>query len=57
MAHTGALPKIHRYITTHNEKGQAIFSNAFDEESKMQPNDDGIAFALSYTTPKASPST
>jgi quercetin dioxygenase-like cupin family protein len=50
MAHTGALPKIHRYITTHNDKGQAIFSNAFDEESKMQPNDDGIAFALSYTT-------
>ncbi|KAF2130527.1 hypothetical protein P153DRAFT_395932 [Dothidotthia symphoricarpi CBS 119687] len=50
MAHIGALPKIHRYITTHNNDGKAIFSNAFDEESKMKPNDDGIAFALSYTT-------
>lgn len=50
MAHVGALPKIHRYITTHNDEGKAIFSNAFDEESKMIENPDGIAFALSYTT-------
>ncbi|KAI8935404.1 hypothetical protein NX059_007985 [Plenodomus lindquistii] len=50
MAHVGALPKIHRYVTTHNSDGQAIFSKAFDEESKMKPNDDGLAFALSYTT-------
>ncbi|KZM26429.1 uncharacterized protein EKO05_0005909 [Ascochyta rabiei] len=50
MAHTGALPKIQRYITGHNDKGQAIFSDAFGEESKMKANDDGIAFALSYTT-------
>jgi quercetin dioxygenase-like cupin family protein len=50
MAHTGALPKIHRYITTHSDDGKAIFSNAFSEESKMKANDDGIAFALSFTT-------
>ena len=50
MAHVGALPKIHRYITTHNKEGKAVFSNALYEESKMVPNPDGIAFALSYTT-------
>lgn len=50
MAHVGTLPKIHRYITTHNKEGKAIFSDKFDEESKMKANDDGIAFALSYTT-------
>ncbi|KNG45905.1 cupin domain containing protein [Stemphylium lycopersici] len=50
MAHIGALPKIHRYITTHNDEGKAIFSKAFGEESKMKANADGIAFALSYTT-------
>ncbi|KAF2276678.1 uncharacterized protein EI97DRAFT_376407 [Westerdykella ornata] len=50
MAHTGALPKIHRYITAHNDQGEAVFSNKFDEESKMKPNEDGIAFALSYAT-------
>ncbi|KAL6707687.1 hypothetical protein ACN47E_003808 [Coniothyrium glycines] len=50
MAHIGALPKIHRYITTHNDAGKAIFSTAISEESTMQPNSDGIAFALSFTT-------
>ncbi|KAF2853334.1 hypothetical protein T440DRAFT_466310 [Plenodomus tracheiphilus IPT5] len=50
MAHVGALPKIYRYVTTHDDQGKAIFSKAFDEESKMKPNDDGLAFALSYTT-------
>lgn len=50
MAHIGALPKIHRYITTHNDEGRAIFSNAFNEESRMIANDDGLAFALSFTT-------
>jgi hypothetical protein len=50
MAHVGALPKIHRYITAHNDEGKAIFSKAFNEESLMKANDDGIAFALSYTT-------
>jgi len=50
MAHIGALPKIHRYITAHDDKGKAVFSKAFNEESKMKANDDGIAFALSFTT-------
>lgn len=50
MAHVSALPSVHRYVTGHNDQGQAIFSNAFDEESKMKTNDDGIAFALSYAT-------
>ncbi|KAF2205537.1 hypothetical protein GQ43DRAFT_436880 [Delitschia confertaspora ATCC 74209] len=50
MAHVGALPQIHRYITTHDSNGKAIFSNVVPEENPMVPNDDGIAFALSYTT-------
>ncbi|KAF2020688.1 hypothetical protein BU24DRAFT_6690 [Aaosphaeria arxii CBS 175.79] len=50
MAHVGALPKIKRYVTAHNKEGKAIFSDKFDDESTMKPNDDGIAFALSYTT-------
>lgn len=50
MAHIGALPKIYRYITAHNGEGKAVFSKAFDEESRMKANDDGIAFALSFTT-------
>jgi quercetin dioxygenase-like cupin family protein len=68
MAHVGALPKIHRYITGHNDAGKAIFSDAINEgkssaqrklenriltataESKMIANEDGLAFALSYTT-------
>jgi quercetin dioxygenase-like cupin family protein len=50
MAHVGALPKIQRFITAHNDDGKAIFSTAFNEESKMKANDDGIAFALSFTT-------
>jgi hypothetical protein len=50
MAHVGALPKIHRYITAHDKDGKAIFSDKFNDESEMKPNDDGLAFALSYTT-------
>lgn len=50
MAHVGALPQIHRYITTHDANGKAIFSKAVPEENPMVPHDDGIAFALSYTT-------
>ena len=50
MAHVGALPKIHRYITAHNKDGKAIFSDKLKDEVDMVPNPDGIAFALSYTT-------
>ena len=50
MAHVGALPKVQRYITTHREDGKAVFSTKFDDESEMKANDDGLAFALSFTT-------
>ncbi|KAF2178281.1 hypothetical protein K469DRAFT_718379 [Zopfia rhizophila CBS 207.26] len=50
MAHVGALPTIHRYVTTHDSNGKAIFDKTFPEENPMKRNDDGIAFALSYTT-------
>ncbi|KAH7093134.1 hypothetical protein FB567DRAFT_514737 [Paraphoma chrysanthemicola] len=50
MAHVGVLPKVQRYITAHDAQGKAVFSKAFSEESTMKANDDGIAFALSFTT-------
>ncbi|KAF2136718.1 uncharacterized protein K452DRAFT_237049 [Aplosporella prunicola CBS 121167] len=50
MAHVGKLPQLHRYITTHNEEGKAVFSDAISEESRMGELPDGMAFALSYTS-------
>ncbi|OCL05270.1 cupin domain-containing protein [Glonium stellatum] len=50
MAHVGALPQIHRYITTHDANGKAIFSTNIPEVNPMKAHSDGIAFALSYTT-------
>jgi quercetin dioxygenase-like cupin family protein len=51
MAHEGKLPKINRFITTHDPKtGQAIFSDALPDESTMVPLKDRMGFALSYTT-------
>lgn len=44
------LPTINRYITTHDERGDAIFSKQVSEESPMIPIHDGLSFALSYTT-------
>lgn len=50
MAHVGKLPKINRFITTHNDKGEAIFSDALPDESKMEPLPDNRAgFALSVS--------
>lgn len=50
MAHVGKLRKINRFITTHNDKGKAIFSDALPEESKMEPLPDGrYGFALSVS--------
>jgi hypothetical protein len=49
MAHEGKLRKVNRYITTHNEKGEAIFSNALPDESKMEPLPDNMGFALSVS--------
>jgi hypothetical protein len=50
MAHVGALPKVNRYITTHDSSGKAVFSTAVADESKMEALPDNMAFALSYTT-------
>jgi len=50
MAHVNALPKVNRYITTHNPQGQAIFSTALADESTMKPLPDNMGFALSYVT-------
>ena len=51
MAHVGALPKINRYITTHDAStGKAVFHTGLQDESKMDALPDNMAFALSYTT-------
>jgi quercetin dioxygenase-like cupin family protein len=51
MAHTGALPVVQRYITTHNSKGQAVFSDALSETvPTTRLPDDSAAFLLGYTT-------
>jgi quercetin dioxygenase-like cupin family protein len=51
MAHEGQLPKINRFITTHDpDTGKAVFSNALPEESTMRGLSDRMGFALSYTT-------
>lgn len=51
MAHVGALPKINRYITTHDSStGKAVFHTGLKDESKMDALPDNMAFALSYTT-------
>jgi hypothetical protein len=50
MAHVNALPKVNRYITSHNSKGQAIFHTGLADESKFAVLPDNMAFALSYTT-------
>ncbi|KAF2460654.1 hypothetical protein BDY21DRAFT_279883 [Lineolata rhizophorae] len=49
MAHVGKLPQVHRYITTHDANGKAIFSNAVPEENTMKPVGE-MGFALGYTT-------
>jgi quercetin dioxygenase-like cupin family protein len=51
MAHEGKLPKINRFITTHDpDTGKAVFSDALAEESTMRGLRDRMGFALSYTT-------
>lgn len=50
MAHEGKLRKVNRFITTHNSKGQAIFSTTLNDESEMKPLPDNMGFALSYVT-------
>jgi quercetin dioxygenase-like cupin family protein len=50
MAHMGELPKVNRFITTHNAEGKAVFFTALPEESQMTPLPDNMGFALSYAT-------
>jgi quercetin dioxygenase-like cupin family protein len=55
MAHVGKLPKINRFITTHDPTtGKAVFSSTQPAESRMvalQPgNSNSMGFALSYAT-------
>jgi quercetin dioxygenase-like cupin family protein len=51
MAHQGKLPKINRFITTHDpETGKAVFSKDLPDESMMRGLSDGMGFALSYAT-------
>jgi len=51
MAHPGSLPKVQRFITTHNSEGKAVFSEKFKEElpSTLLPDGDA-SFLLGYTS-------
>lgn len=44
------LPKIHRFITTHDSEGKATFSNLVPEPLEWQTLSDGAKFCLGYTT-------
>lgn len=44
------LRPLSRYITTHNETGQAIFSTALSETMPVQPIPDSAHFSLAYTS-------
>jgi quercetin dioxygenase-like cupin family protein len=45
------LPRIHRFITTHNDDGKAIFHSDIKEELPISVVDGGVArFGLGYTT-------
>jgi quercetin dioxygenase-like cupin family protein len=51
MAHQGKLPKVNRFITTHDTStGKAIFSTKYADENEMKPLPDNMGFALGYTT-------
>ncbi|KAL2811700.1 hypothetical protein BJX63DRAFT_272049 [Aspergillus granulosus] len=44
------LRPLARYITTHNDSGQAIFSTTLSEKMPVAPIPDGADFSLAYTT-------
>jgi len=44
------LPAINRFITTHNEKGEAVFSSELPEAMPWQGIENGAKFGLGYTT-------
>lgn len=48
MAPNTGLPTIHRLITTHNDKGEAIFSDAVASETPQTEVGGGAIFGLHY---------
>lgn len=51
MAEPNMLPPVHRFVTTHDPAGKAIFLTSLSEESERKYLPDNTAcFALSYTT-------
>jgi hypothetical protein len=46
------LPKLNRFITSHDDKGAAIFSNDVPEQLPWHALPDGARFALGYATNK-----
>jgi quercetin dioxygenase-like cupin family protein len=50
MVYTNPLRSINRFITTHNAKGQAVFSETIAPEAERKAVDGEVAFALPYCT-------
>lgn len=51
MAHIGKLPLLQRFVTSHNEKGEAIVDKSIGTEPSFSSVANGTAsFALAYTT-------
>ncbi|KAK7952087.1 uncharacterized protein PG986_007815 [Apiospora aurea] len=46
------LPKVSRFITDHNEAGEAIFSDALPTELPRTTIYNGASFGLGYATAK-----
>ncbi|KAF9895080.1 hypothetical protein FE257_004709 [Aspergillus nanangensis] len=44
------LRTLSRFITTHNNEGEAIFSNTLDEQMPVKPIPDTAHFSLAYTS-------
>lgn len=51
MTDSNSLRPLKRFITTHNDKGEAVFSSAISEDNeRVNYHNDTVAFALGYTT-------
>lgn len=50
MSQPKTLRPLNRFITTHNQQGKAIFSNALPEEMPVREVADGAHFSLAYTS-------
>lgn len=47
------LPSIHRYITTHDDHGKAVFHTSIPERLPLDPTDQTARFGLGYVTDKS----